>query len=188
MAFTLWQVSHSETYLAISLFILVHQKFCFRPWYILLLPGWIENLERCASSRICFRSSWFFGTTMWLSNHRTPLWSWQKHLYFLSPWESFCLMIPTTLSCDCAMMIWSWRVGSTEIWFKVPWGSSLDWASSSHGIVFRYRIPRIGNGNELCGLVHPLLHSPCLGDSAPQDHNLWLILAIFFASYLGRLE
>jgi hypothetical protein len=32
------QVSHSDTYLAISRFILVHQQFFFKSWYILLVP------------------------------------------------------------------------------------------------------------------------------------------------------
>ena len=108
--------------LVISLFIRVHQKFCFRSWYILLLPGWIENFDRCALSRICFQSSWFFGTTKQLSNHKIPLWSCRKHLYLLSPCASFCLMMLMLLSWACAIMTWSWRVGSMEMWFRVPWG------------------------------------------------------------------
>src|SRR6185312_3550668 len=46
LALTLLQMSHSNTYLAISRFILVHQNRCFRSWYILLLLGWMEYLER----------------------------------------------------------------------------------------------------------------------------------------------
>ena len=104
LVFTLRHVSLSALYLEISLFIQVHQKFCQRSWYILVLPGWIGSLERCALSRICFRSSWFLGTTKRLSNHRTPLWSRRKHLYFPSPRESFYLVIPIPLSWSCAMM------------------------------------------------------------------------------------
>jgi hypothetical protein len=33
LAFIRWQVSHSTTYLAISTFILDHQKFRFKSWY-----------------------------------------------------------------------------------------------------------------------------------------------------------
>jgi hypothetical protein len=44
--FGILHVSHSDTYLAISLFILVHQYRGFRSWYILVLPGCMENLER----------------------------------------------------------------------------------------------------------------------------------------------
>jgi hypothetical protein len=34
------------------------------------------------------------------------------------------------------MMIWLWRVGSIEIWFKVPWGiiSKLSFLSSWHNV------------------------------------------------------
>src|SRR6185369_17125723 len=39
LALTLRQVSYSDTYFAISRFILVHQNRCLRSWYILLLPG-----------------------------------------------------------------------------------------------------------------------------------------------------
>jgi hypothetical protein len=69
LALTLWQTSHSETYLAISRFIRVQQKFCFRSWYIFVLPGCIENLDRWASSNICLRSLWSLGTTIRSLNH-----------------------------------------------------------------------------------------------------------------------
>src|SRR6185312_14684822 len=45
-----------------------------------------------------------FGTTRRSSNHKIPLWSTRKHLYLFSPSTTFCLMIPTLLSCNCAMM------------------------------------------------------------------------------------
>jgi hypothetical protein len=43
LALILWQVSHSDIYLAISLFILVHQYKDLRSWYILLLPGYVHG-------------------------------------------------------------------------------------------------------------------------------------------------
>lgn len=58
----LLHVSHLTVYSAISFFIHFHQKLYFKSWYILLLPGWIENLERWASSMILFRNSWSLGT------------------------------------------------------------------------------------------------------------------------------
>jgi hypothetical protein len=62
-ALTLQQVSHSNTYFAISCFILVHQNFFLKSLYNLLVPGWIEYLEQCALSL----------------NHRTPSASCHKH-------------------------------------------------------------------------------------------------------------
>jgi hypothetical protein len=82
LAFILWQVSHSDTYWAISLFILVHQYKGFKSWYILVLPGCMENLERWVSSKIFFLRSLFLGNTNVLSNHNIPFPSWRKHLYF----------------------------------------------------------------------------------------------------------
>jgi hypothetical protein len=70
------------TYRAISIFILVHQNLYFRSWYILLLPGWRENLDKCASSRICCRNSWSFGTTRRFLNQRIPSSSIRKHRAF----------------------------------------------------------------------------------------------------------
>jgi hypothetical protein len=122
LALTLWHVSHSDTYLAISLFILVHQKFWRRSWYILVLPGWIENLDRCASSRICLRSWWSLGTTIRLLNHRTPWWSVWKHLYLASPWDSFNLIILIPSSCIYDVMILFWRVDLIDNRFRLPWG------------------------------------------------------------------
>jgi hypothetical protein len=86
----------------------VHQKFCLKSWYILVLPGCIDNLDRCASSRICLRSWWFLGKTIRPLNDRIPLWSTWKDLYFSSPWAYCCLMILTPSSCSCAIMILSW--------------------------------------------------------------------------------
>jgi hypothetical protein len=85
LALTLWQISHSKTYFAISRFIRVHQKFYFRSWYILVLPGCIENMDKWASSNICLWSLWSLGTMIRSLNHRIPSWSIRKHLYFPSP-------------------------------------------------------------------------------------------------------
>jgi hypothetical protein len=46
LALILEHVLHSETYFAMSTFMLDHQKLPFKSWYILLLPELIENLER----------------------------------------------------------------------------------------------------------------------------------------------
>jgi hypothetical protein len=57
----------------------------------------------------------FLGTTSLSPNHRTPLLSWQKHLYFSTFWLRFSLMIYTPLSPSCAIIIWSNKVGSAEM-------------------------------------------------------------------------
>jgi hypothetical protein len=110
------------TYLAISHFMRVHQKFCFKSWYILVLPGCIENLDKWVSSNICLRSLWSLGTTIRSLNHKIPSWSTQKHLYFPSPCVIFCLMILTPLLRCYARTMLSLSVASTERWFKPPWG------------------------------------------------------------------
>jgi hypothetical protein len=101
IALTLQQLSHFATYASISFFNLVHQNHNFKPRYILLLSGWIDNLERWASSRILVLSSWSFGTTRQSSNHITPCSSslkwllgslfifslrWNMPLLILVPW------------------------------------------------------------------------------------------------------
>jgi hypothetical protein len=123
LALTLWQISHSKTYLAISRLIRVHQKFCFKSWYIFVLPGCIENLDRWASSNIYLQSLWSLGTTIHSLNHKTPSGSTRKHLYFLSPCDIFCLMILTPLLRCWARTILSLSVAWTERWFKSPWGT-----------------------------------------------------------------
>ena len=50
--FTFWQVKHFETYSATSFFIPGHQNIAFKSWYILVLPGWMENPLLCASFKI----------------------------------------------------------------------------------------------------------------------------------------
>ena len=82
MVVTRQQLSHLATNAAISFFIFVHQKHVFWSWYILLLPGWMDKLEECASSRIWFLNSLSFGTTSRSLNHNTPLSSSQKMIGF----------------------------------------------------------------------------------------------------------
>lgn len=50
-AFTSRQVWHFETKYTTSFFVLIHQYTLFKSWCILVTPGWIENLDRCASTR-----------------------------------------------------------------------------------------------------------------------------------------
>ena len=171
LAFTLWHVSHSTTHLTISLFIRVHQKFCLRSWYILVLPWWMENLERCASSKIYFCSSWFFGTTRRSLNHKIPLWSTRKHLYLFSPSSTFCLIIPTLLSCNCAMMTWSWSVSSTEMWVSEPWGIISKFSAFQNTMTGCTSLLK-GSCSEPCDYAHLRRHWPCLDGSEPPGHNL----------------
>ena len=51
---TCWHFKHFDTYSATSLFKPVHQKCCFKSWYIFVLPGWTEYAEEWASLRISF--------------------------------------------------------------------------------------------------------------------------------------
>jgi hypothetical protein len=118
-ALTRWHVTHLATYYAISIFIFVHQNICFRSWYILLLPGWIENLDKCASSRICCHNSGTFGTTRWFLNQRTPLSSIWKHGAF--PVITFSLIWAIPLFSFWATTIWLYIVDSTMILAKVPY-------------------------------------------------------------------
>jgi len=123
LALTLRQMSHSDTYLAISLFILVHQNRCFRSWYILLLPGWRDSREVWASSRIYFWGSKSLGTTIRLLNHNTFWLSWWKQLTCGYPSDNLLWISFTPLSFFCASMINSRRVGVSSIWANVPCGS-----------------------------------------------------------------
>src|SRR6266498_2686103 len=102
-------MSHSAMYLEISLFILVHENLCFKSWYILLLPGWIENFERWASSKICFLNSRFLGTTTLFLNHMTSSWSCLKDK--ASPFSNLRLICAMPLSSHWAAIIYSLRVG-----------------------------------------------------------------------------
>jgi hypothetical protein len=71
-ALTLRHVSYSARYFAISRFILVHQKFFFKSWYILFVLRWIEYLEQWASSMTLWLSWRSFRTTRRSLNHKTP--------------------------------------------------------------------------------------------------------------------
>jgi hypothetical protein len=107
LAFIRWQVSHSATYLAISTFILDHQKFCFKSWYILVFPGWIENLNILSSSKIVFLIYGSTGTTRRLPNQITSFWSFWKHVYLGSPSASLGMMIYMSSSMRWAVTILS---------------------------------------------------------------------------------
>jgi hypothetical protein len=128
-ALTLRQVSHSNTYFAISRFILVHQKFFFKSWYILLVPGWIEYHEQWASSMILRRSSKSIETTRRSSNHRTPLASCQKH--WVSPNSNLQQRWPIPTSVLCAVMTSSLIVGIRNMLFNLPCG--MTWRLGSSG-------------------------------------------------------
>jgi hypothetical protein len=104
IALTLQQLSLLATYTTIS-FILVHQNFDFRSQYILLLLGWIDSLDRWASSKILVLSSWSLGTTRRLSNQNTPLSSSLKRLS--GSLVIFSLMWNIPLSDPCFWIIWS---------------------------------------------------------------------------------
>ena len=88
-ALTLPQMSHSEMYLVVSYFIFSHQYKWRKSWYILLLPGWMDNLELWASSKIFLLSSSLEGTTNRFLNFSTP-WSstlkWGHALRQLTSW------------------------------------------------------------------------------------------------------
>ena len=98
--------------------------------------GGSTTLERCTWSRICFQSWWSLGTTIRLSNHKTPVWSVWKHLYFSSLWANFYFIILIPSSCSCAKMILSWSIYFIAMWFKHPCGiiSSFDFLISLHKV------------------------------------------------------
>jgi hypothetical protein len=71
-AFTLWQISHSATYWATSIFMWGHQDFFLTSWYILLHLGWIQNWDSWASARIFCLGSKCLGTTKRFPNQTVP--------------------------------------------------------------------------------------------------------------------
>jgi hypothetical protein len=131
-ALTRWQVSHSDTYFAVSHFILINQKFTFKSWYILLVLRWIEYREQWASSMFLQRSSKSFRTTRWSLNHRTPSASCRKY------WASFNSNLrwrwPIPTSIFCAVMMCSLIVGMRAMLFNLPCGTTqrLDYSESQH--------------------------------------------------------
>jgi hypothetical protein len=120
-ALTLRLVSHSDTYFAISRFILVHQKFFLKSWYILLVPGWIEYRERWASSMILRQSSKSFRTTRRSLNHRTTSVSSRKH--WDSPNSNLRWRWPIPTSVLWAAMMSSLMVGVRAMLFNLPCGT-----------------------------------------------------------------
>ena len=85
-----WQTSHSATYRATSIFILVHQNLWRRSRHIFVLPGWIERGVSWASLiisllRLCFR-----GTTKRVPRKTTP-WSFMEK-YLATPLAMFFLI------------------------------------------------------------------------------------------------
>jgi hypothetical protein len=128
----LWHVSHLDTYFAISRFIHVHQKFFFKSWYILFVPGWIEYHEQWPSSMILRRSSKSFGTTRRSLNYTTPSTSCQKHC--ASPnsnlWRIW--LIPTSVL--WAAVTSSLMIGMRAILFNLPCGTTrrLSASESQH--------------------------------------------------------
>jgi hypothetical protein len=127
-ALIFWQVSHSDTYFAISRFILIHQKFFFKSWYILLVPRWIEYREQWTSSMILRRSSKSFGTTRRSLNHRTPLTSCRKH--WASPNSNLWRRWPIPTSVLCAAMMSSLIGGMRAMLFNLSCGTTQRLGSS----------------------------------------------------------
>jgi hypothetical protein len=114
LALILWHVSQPDTYSAISPFIFDHQKFSLRSRYILVLPGWMVNLEIWASSKISFFNSRSWGMTNLWPNHTTPLSSLRKQLNLGSPSDNFCMIFWSSSSMSWAKAILSWRGDSIE--------------------------------------------------------------------------
>src|SRR3954471_23991931 len=103
------QTSHSATYRAMSLFILVHQNLWRRSRYIFVLPGLIERGVSWASLRMSCLRSLFLGTTKRFPKNTVPLLSVEKHL--ATPLAMFSLIRRTPRARLWATMIWSSRVG-----------------------------------------------------------------------------
>jgi hypothetical protein len=83
-AFTLWQVSHNDTYSAMSHFIPYQQYQVFKSLYILVLPWWIEYAESWTSRSMSFLWCFRLGTHIRFPNHRVPWLSSEKSLVLLS--------------------------------------------------------------------------------------------------------
>jgi hypothetical protein len=130
----LWHVSQPDTYLAISPFLFDHQKFSLRSRYILVLPGWMVNLERWASSKISFFKSRSLGITNLCPNQTTPLSSLRKQSYLGSLSSNFYLIFWTSSSTSWAIAILSWRGDSIETEKRFPCltNSKLSFLISSH--------------------------------------------------------
>jgi hypothetical protein len=112
-AFTLWQVSHNNTYSAMAHFIPYHQYWVFKSLYILVLPGWIEYAESWASRSMSSLRCFQLGTHSHFPNHRVPWLSSEKSLVLLS-WINYRISF-SFVSSNCPSRISASKVGSTSI-------------------------------------------------------------------------
>jgi hypothetical protein len=142
------------------LFILVHQKWGFRSWYILLLPGWMDSFERCASSMIWFFSSRFFGTTNRCWNQSYPLSSTQN--WVLGSSLIFSLIWKIPLSIFCLSMTW---LSSEQL--SCMWHRLRDASGWTHP-----RTKAVPPDSVVYGLKHPPRCLLCLGGSGLCDQSL----------------
>jgi hypothetical protein len=160
-ALILWQVSHSDTYFALSCFILVHQKFFFKSWYILLVPEWIEYHEQWASSMILRQSSKSFRTIRRSLNHRTPLASCWKHWASLDSilWRRW----PIPMSTLWAAMMSSLIVEMRAMLFSLPCGTTRRLGSlGSQQVEWDWTV---------CGSGHGQPHLLCQDGNGLPTHN-----------------
>jgi hypothetical protein len=128
-ALTLQHVSHSDIYFSISRFILVHHKFFFKSWYILLVPGWIEYREQWASSMILRWSSKSFRITRRPLNHKTLSTSCRKH--WASPNSNLRWRWPISTPVLWVAMTSYLIVGMRAMLFNLPCG--IIWRLGSSG-------------------------------------------------------
>jgi hypothetical protein len=128
-ALTLWQVSYSDTYFTIYRFILVHQNFYFKSWYILLVLIWIEYREQWSSSMILWRSSKSFRTMRRSLNHRTLSASYRMHGASPNSNLRWRWHIPTSVL--WAAMTSSLMVGTRAMLFSLSCGTTRRLGSSA---------------------------------------------------------
>jgi hypothetical protein len=159
-AFTLWQVSHNNTYSAMSHFIPYHQYWIFKSLYILILLGWIEYAEswtsQSMSSLRCFR----LGTHIHFPNHRVPRLSSEKVLVLLSLIN--CRISFSFVSSNCPFRIYASKVGSTSI-----------------TIVASFTIAKLRYLISLCNSGHILLAKDAL------QYFLWLSVSATTLAFPG---
>jgi hypothetical protein len=133
---------------------------CFRSWYILLLPGWMDNLEKCASDIIWFLTSRSLGTTNLSLNYTTPSSSTLKCLVSYSFILRLMWNIPVSVFWSSIILLL--RVQLIVIWCRTAGCRRWD----------RWKSLSTRNGNETYGLKHRQPHLPCQDDSALGDYNL----------------
>jgi hypothetical protein len=117
-AFTIWQVSHNDTYSVMSHFILYHQYRVFKSLCILVLPGWIEYVESWASRSMSSLRCFWLGTHICFPNHRMPWLSAEKVLVLLSLINYHISF--SFASSNCPSQISASKVGSTSIVTVAP--------------------------------------------------------------------